>query len=270
MESICAKWLDAVCVIQIKSAEAMTAPRAREQAGPPSPPDRPPPRRGGGSSPSPCTYASAAGRAAGPARLFGARRELVRSARALAAAALLALSGALALPAAAQAQEISLVSNITESHSGLQNVFPPDYTIGTIEIGEKRNAQRFTTGSNPAGYTLQSVVLNLLEGSGTGQVVRVAIHDDGSSGNPGTLLAVLNSPADPIGDNSGTAGNRTFAAPSALSLNADTEYWVVVSNTTTANSYFDISVTNSNNETTAHGFSIRDSRHEGTPAGRDH
>ena len=165
----------------------------------------------------------------------------------------------------AQAQEISLVSNITESHTGLQNVFPPDYTIGTIELGEKRNAQRFTTGSNPAGYTLQSVVLNLLEGSGTGQVVRVAIHDDGSSGNPGTLLAVLDNPADPIGNNSGTAGNRTFAAPSALSLNADTEYWVVVSNTTTANSYFDISVTNSNNETTAHGFSIRDSRHEGTP-----
>ena len=179
--------------------------------------------------------------------------------------ALLVTLALLLPPGVAQAQEISLVSNITESHAGLQNVFPPDYTIGTIEIGEKRNAQRFTTGSNPAGYTLQSVVLNLLEGSGTGQVVRVAIHDDGSSGNPGTLLAVLDNPADPIGNNSGTAGNRTFAAPSALSLNADTEYWVVVSNTTTDNSYFDISVTNSNNETTAHGFSIRDSRHGGTP-----
>ena len=39
----------------------------------------------------------------------------------------------------------------------------------------------------------------------------------------------------------------------------------MVSNTTTEDSYFDISVTNSNNETTAHGFSIRDSRHQGTP-----
>ena len=68
---------------------------------PPSPPDRRPPRRGGGSSP--CTYAaSAAGRPAGPARLCGARRGLARSARALAAAALLALSGALAVPAQAQ------------------------------------------------------------------------------------------------------------------------------------------------------------------------
>ena len=132
-------------------AEPLSPPRARECCCPP-PPDRLPPRRGGGSSPSPYTCASAAGRAAGPARLFGARHSLVGSARMLAAAALLALSGALALPAAAQAQEISLVSNITESHTGELNVLPPDYTIGDTEIGENRGAQRFTTGSNPAGY----------------------------------------------------------------------------------------------------------------------
>ena len=89
----------------------MTAPRAREHAGPPSQPNRRPPRRGGGSSPSPYRYTSPAGRAAGPARLAGARRGLVRSARALAAAALLALSGALALPA--QAQTLPTVSVTT-------------------------------------------------------------------------------------------------------------------------------------------------------------
>ena len=180
-------------------------------------------------------------------------------------AVLLALSGALALPTTAEAQEISLVSNITEPHNGIQNIYPPDFTLGTNQIGERRGAQRFTTGSNPEGYTLKSVVLNLHTGIGTGQVVQVAIHDDGSSGNPGTLLAVLDSPADPLGDNTGTAGNRTFAAPSPLSLNADTEYWVVVSNTTTDNSYFEIALTRSNNETTAHGFSIRNSHLFGTP-----
>ena len=79
----------------------MTAPRPREQRRPPSPPDRRPPRRSGGSSPY-AYAASADGRPAGPARLRGARRGLVRSTRALAAAALLALSGALALPAQAQ------------------------------------------------------------------------------------------------------------------------------------------------------------------------
>ena len=78
--------------------EAMTAPRAREQRRPPPPPDR----RGGGSSPS-AYAASAAGRPASSARPRVARRGLVRSARALAAAALLALSGALAPPAQAQA-----------------------------------------------------------------------------------------------------------------------------------------------------------------------
>ena len=62
-------------------------------------------RRGGGSSP--CTHAaSAAGRPAGLSRLRVARHSLVGSARGLAAAALLALSGALALPTTAQAQEI--------------------------------------------------------------------------------------------------------------------------------------------------------------------
>ena len=102
MESICTKWWEAGC---LKAPSAMTAPRAREQAGPPSPPDRRPPRRGAGSSP--CTSAaSAAGRPAGPARLFGARRGLLRSARTLAAAALLALTGALALPATAEAQDL--------------------------------------------------------------------------------------------------------------------------------------------------------------------
>ena len=122
----------------------MTAPRAREQSDPPSPPDRRPPRRGGGSSPSPCTYASAAGRAAGPARLCGARRGLVRSARALAAAALLALSGALALPATAQADV--LVSNIGQTSDA----------TATVGFGDLIG-QVFTVASGGGNYTLTSI-----------------------------------------------------------------------------------------------------------------
>ena len=184
----------------------------------------------------------------------------------LAAAALLALSGALALPAAAQAQEISLVSNIGQGHNTNLNINPPDFEQFGVEIGENRGAQRFTTGPNEAGYTLHSVVLNLHTNRGTGSVVQVAIHDNASSGNPGTLLAVLDNPADPIGNNTGTAGNRTFSAPNPLSLDADTHYWVMVSNTATNNeTNFDVSLTTSNNETTAHGFSIRNTRHQGTP-----
>ena len=78
----------------------MTAPRAWEQRRPQSP-DRPPPRRGGHASP--YTYAASAnGRPAGLARPRVARRSLIGCARALAVAALLALSCALALPAVAQ------------------------------------------------------------------------------------------------------------------------------------------------------------------------
>ncbi len=80
----------------------MTAPRPWKPRRPQSPPDRLPPRRGGGSSPSHYTYASAAVRPAGPARPCDARRELVRSARALAAAACISILGVLALPAAAR------------------------------------------------------------------------------------------------------------------------------------------------------------------------
>ena len=67
----------------------MTAPR--EQHRPPSPPDCLPSTRGGHPS---SQTASAAKRPAGFARLAGARRGLVHSARPLAAAALLALGGA--------------------------------------------------------------------------------------------------------------------------------------------------------------------------------
>ena len=105
----------------------MTAPRAREQCRPPSPPDRRPPRRGG---PSSSQTASAAGRPAGLARLAGARRGLFRSAGALAAAALLALSGAVALPATAEAQTTCTLN-------------PVDIWCGVVTVGE------FLLGGNP-------------------------------------------------------------------------------------------------------------------------
>ena len=79
---------------------AMTAPRPREQRRPPSPPERLPPRPGGRPF-SRKTVVPAAGRSAASARLRGARQNLLRSARALAAGAFLGLFAALALPALA-------------------------------------------------------------------------------------------------------------------------------------------------------------------------
>ena len=102
----------------ISRAETMTAPR--EPHRPPSPPDRRPSPRGGHPSPS---TASAAGRSAGFARLAGARRGLVGCVRALAAAALLALCGGLALPATAQAQEYTPLPGLRVSDGRVQYLF---------------------------------------------------------------------------------------------------------------------------------------------------
>ena len=174
----------------------MTAPRLREQRRPPSPPDRRPPRRGGGSSPSPYTYASAA------------RRGLVRSARALATAALLALAGALALPATAQAQTATtLVSNIGQSTN-------TNETSATY-------SQRFTTGSNAGGYTLTGV--DIVSGGTKGFTAKVCGVD--SSGYPTSTCTDLMPPG------AFAAGTLSFTPLADATLMQDTTYAVVASPT---------------------------------------
>ena len=185
----------------------MTAPPAREQADPPSPPDRRPPRRGGGSSPSPYRCASAAGRPADPVRLAGARRGLVRSARALAAAALLALSGALALPATAQT--VVLVSNTGQADDEARDPFL-----------NQHYAQPFDTGSNTTGYNLESVVLDFTDApTGTGTLT-VTVREDNAGVPSDTALYTM----------TGTtlvSGANEFTAPTGASLDGATLYHVV-------------------------------------------
>ena len=155
----------------------------------------------------------------------------------------------------AEAQEIALVSNIREAPSGEAAATPENYTGGQ----ESRVAQRFTTGPS-TGYGLQSVLLNLTESEGQGGGrVKVGIHRNKDSGNPGRELVVLDNP-DPV---FGT--NRPFSVTSPFSLDAGTSYWVVVSNTGSNRSRFFVSVTASGNETTTQEFEIGDSRNAGKP-----
>ena len=152
----------------------MTAPRPREQRRPQSPPDRRPPRRGGGSSP--CTYAaSAAVRPAGPARL--------RAARALAAAALLALSGALALPTQAQ----------TTCTVNPGDLWCGDLTIGTTNL----------PGTTAHGYVGVDNTGSLLPSSfthkGTTITIAKVTHNVPTVGN--SDLEFVTSPALPSGYN---------------------------------------------------------------------
>ena len=211
----------------------MTAPRAREQADPPSPPDRLPPRRGG--SPSSKT-ASAAARPAGLARLAGARRGLVRSARALAAAALLALTGGLALPATAQAEV--LVSNIEESADSSFGLRGNDY------------AQGFTTGASESNFPLTSIEVKFLTVPTSGSTVTATVKRRNSSGRPGTDHATLVSPT------SFVVGNNTFTAPAGTTLAANRTYFVFLETTSTSGPF--INTTNSDDEDGVPGWEMAD------------
>ena len=211
----------------------MTAPRAREANDPPAPPDRRPPRRGGGSSPS--TYASsAAGRAAGPARLSGARRGLVRSARALAATALLALTGALALPATAQAQTVeTLVSNTGQDSDGFSSAWSTDHAV------------QFTTGDSSRGYVLREIQLDLGRVPSSGRAVTVSVWTN-SGDRPDALYATLSSPS-----SYSTGSGNTFGAPSGTTLDGNnTKYFVVVKSNDvgTGSSGVRVSTTGSDNQ----------------------
>ena len=139
----------------------MTAPRAREQHHPASPPDRLPPRRGG--RPSSKTE-STAGRPADLARPRVARRPLLRSRPALAAAAL----GALALPATAEAQNCMLntgdvwcgevtVGAETSGGATTGHGFSSDGSFGTLT--DNSGDQTFTYGTQT--YVVSRVVVGV-------------------------------------------------------------------------------------------------------------
>ena len=204
----------------------MTAPRARERAGPPSPPDRRPPRRGGDSSPY-IHATSAVGRPAG-----SARRGLVRFAGALVAAALLALTGALALPQSAYAQTVTtLVSNDGQT------------AATAVGISSQRRGQRFSTGSNPDGYSLSSVEFETATvGSFSVQVCGVVDI------TPTSSCTGLTAPS------GSSAGRKTFAAPAGTILSAGTTYSLV----TNAGGTVAVETTGSNAEDAGHvsGFRI--------------
>ncbi len=189
----------------------MTAPRSREQADPPAPPDRRPPRRGGSS---PCTYAaSAAGRPASLARQRVTQRGLVRSARALAVAALLALAGALALPATAQADV--LVSNIGQTDDGSASLDDSGYL-----------GQAFSVGAGGGDYTLTSIEIQIADnGIAAADIdsLSVSVWSTNSSGLPSSLLHPLRNPSSIAADTT-----ATFNAQAGATLEAGKTYAVVI------------------------------------------
>ena len=137
-----------------------------------------------------------------------ARREFLRSARVLAAVALIALVAALALPGAAQAQSVTtLVSNTGH--------------MGSTSSANAIGAQPFTTGS---AAVLTSVDVYLGANGGLGvEDIRVRILQD-DSGSPGTELVTL-----PYLTANIDRAVNIFTAPVGTNLAAATTYYVELS-----------------------------------------
>ena len=116
-------------------------------------------------------------------------------------------------------------------------------------------AQPFTTGSEAGGYRLTGVQLLLGLKSGTAPGFSVSIHEDLSSGLPGSSLGALTM----AGSLSNTTSLVQFTASGiGISLDAGTTYWVVLdTHLQTANADFVTKVTSSFAEdTAAAGWSI--------------
>ncbi len=100
-------------------------------------------------------------------------------------------------------------------------------------------AQAFTTGSHAPGYDLTGVWLALRGGTGT-PVYTVSIAEANWGGLPGTVLRTLTNPTSQSGDH-----NALFTTSSAVTLKANTTYWVVL-DVSTADSTTLVWGTNSN------------------------
>ena len=83
--------------------------------------------------------------------------------------------------------------------------------------------QAFTTGTNAAGYSLDSIDVDIVAGSATSTTGPHVRLQEASGANPGRLLATMTNPA-----LSGTSsGVHTFTAPEGTTLAANTTYFVV-------------------------------------------
>ena len=219
----------------------MSVPRARDQRRPPPPPDRLPSPRGGHPSPS---TASAAKRRAGFARLAGGRRGLVHSVRTLAAVALLALVGGLALPATTQAQAPSvLVSNMGQADSG------PGNNINDTWLA----AQSFWVPSGGGNYTLTSIEIRVTQDISSTNIgsLTVTVWSADSSGHPVSSLHTLTNPASVTAE-----AAASFTAPASATLEAGNTYVVLVDADLSGNRNWMSTNANSEDATSTTGWFI--------------
>ena len=161
-------------------------------------------------------------------------RALVRGLCGLAAMLPLAVAALGAVPGEVQAQERTLVSNLSQgADTGVVTIFPV--------------AQQFTTGSNSLGYTLTGVDIDSEDPQG--DAFSASLCETGSDGYPTTTCTTLTAPG------SFAAGVLGFTASPAIDLAADTKYAVVMDGSSRSITY-DATSSNGEDGGKAAGWSI--------------
>ena len=144
----------------------------------------------------------------------------------------------------ATAQAEVLVSNIDQTAR----------TTGIVCSNTGLPGQKFTTGSNPTGYDLTSIAIDIHSLPATPAGMTMEVYTN--SGNaPNTSLHTLTSPG------TLTTGANTFTAPAGASLEARTSYFVVVTYGAAGASCRVSSTFSGNEGTAASGWSIANERH---------
>ena len=164
----------------------------------------------------------------------GPSRPLAAVARRAAVALLLAAAIVFVLPvlpgAGGAAQADVLVSNLGKGDAS-----------GSAVYATRSYGQSFRTGSDPAGYVLDSIDLVVSDAPTDASKVTVAIHRALSGDFPGAEHCALTTPA------TLSNGTRTFTATSCL-LDADSTYIVVVEHDSTNQTDFKLKDTSSSGE----------------------
>ena len=131
------------------------------------------------------------------------------------------------------AQAATLASNV-----GVFHIYHSEFTYHDIDVsvGPIAKAQKFSTGSNAAGYTLSSVEVYVF-GVENAATVKMRVCEVDSDGDPDTdnCLYTLTNPISysAAGWDNGTYSDtylNTFTAPANSTLSASTDYFIVFEN----------------------------------------
>ena len=196
---------------------------------------------------------------AGPRAVPSARPAPLLRAVSLALLAL-ALGGVLLWSAPAQAQTPLKILVGNSGH--------PAESLGSsaLDADFPRHAQRFTTGSDAAGYTLEKIFIgfkSIADPSTAGSELTVTLNEE-SSGSPGTALCTLRDPS--IFNRTG--GMHSFSTPNmgmdqCPALRASTTYFAVIERANLSTSTIELLTTSTygGDSNSAEGWSIGNGAH---------